>query len=1034
MSHEQITPLHVRSGFSPIRGCQSLEQLISAAAEMGHDHLALTDVNNICAAPRFWRQASEAGLRPIIGAEIRVDNSVNKDAQDHPPSFLKRANLGTQANLAARPTYRGLSDAPGDSTVVALVENDSGYENLCLLLTRIHCDEALDASVAPASLAEFCDGLCLLVDSPASAKAMLAGGVPRKRIFLAVDPGAQTDRQLGRLLRLADACGLAIAASGRAMFATAGDHELAKLLAAIRLGRTIDNVPNGEVPHQGAFLRSGHELARQLTIANLAKAVAGNRAIVRRCEGFRLLPRRNVFPSFETPDGSQARDFLRKLCREGIVSRYGQVEDRIERRLAQELDIIEHRGLVEYFLVVWDIVQYARRRGAPVAGRGSGASSLVAYLLGITNVCPLALDIPFERFLNEHRADFPDLDIDFCWRIRDEVIDYALGRWGKQRTAMVSTHNRFQHRSAFRETAKAFGLSNDQISRLEPADGRLDARLGRIGPLAGRLVGLLHNLSVHPGGIVIAPRGMSRHVPVQSSPKGVPITQYDKDGVEDIGLVKIDLLGNRSLSTIRYACDLIARNRGKAVDIERLPANDAATVSLLRQADTVGCNQIESPAMRHLMLALRPDSIAELMKALALIRPGASNIGMKEEFIRRRLGLSPVPPSIPAIDAILGRTHGVMLYEDDVMLVAAAMMDTNLAEGDRFRKAVQKCRDDARRLALSRQFLSRCVANGIDLDLAKDMWVQMAKFNAYSFCRAHAASYAMLAYTSAYLKAHWPTEYWAACLNNNQSMYHPRVYVEQAKRAGVRFILPDVNRSQAEYSMVGGVIILGLGMVAGLGPVGAENILAARRRGGDFASLTDLLARTRIGRDEARSLVQCGAADALAATRPGLMMELNLFYSLRPHRASGQAAMLASRPTIPDMLDDYSPTRKYAEERKILGVSVRKHIMAWYRPMLGAMVDADSRNLAGRIGRRVRLGGVIEAQRICRTDSGQTMAFLTLDDEWGLFEATLFPSVCAAMGPLESYGPYIIDGIVEKKYGSITVTARQVLTGKTKVA
>ncbi len=1028
MSHEQITPLHVRSGFSAVRGCLSLERLVAAAAEMGHDHLALTDVNNLCAAPRFWRLASEAGLRPIIGAEIRMDGFVNKDANDQLPCSLK------PAGLAAKSTCPGFSDAPWDSNVVALVESDSGYENICRLLTRMHCNEAFDASMAPASLAEFCDGLCLLVDSPASARAMQTGGVPRERIFLAVDPSAQTDRQLGRLLRLADTSGLAIAATGKAMFGSPGDYELAKLLAAIRLGRTIDNVPSGEVPHRNAFLRSGYELARQLTTANLAKAIAGNREIVRRCEGFRLLPRRNVFPSFDPPDGSEARDFLRKLCRDGIASRYGRGDERIERRLARELDLIERRGLSEYFLVVWDIVQYARRRGAPVAGRGSGASSLVAYLLGITNVCPLALDIPFERFLNERRSDFPDLDIDFCWRIRDEVIDYALGRWGKQRTAMVCTHNKFQQRSAFRETAKAFGLSSEQISRIEPADGAMDTRLGRVGQLARRLVGLLHNLSVHPGGIVIAPGGMARHVPVQPSPKGVPITQYDKHGVEDIGLVKIDLLGNRSLSTIRCACDLIARNRGQTVDIERLPADDAATVRLLREADTVGCNQIESPAMRHLMLALRPDSIEELMKALALIRPGASNIGMKEEFIRRRLGLSPVPESIPAIDAILGRTHGVMLYEDDVMLVAAAMMGTGLAEGDHFRKAVQKCRDDTRRLELSRRFISRCVANGIDIDLAKGMWVQMAKFNAYSFCRAHAASYAMLAYTSAYLKAHWPAEYWTACLNNNQSMYHPRVYVEQAKRAGVRFMRPDVNRSQAEYSMARGAIILGLGIVAGLGPGGAGNILATRRRGGDFASLTDMLARTRLGREEARAIVQCGAADALGATRPRLMMELNLFYSLRPHRASGQAAMLASRPTIPDMLDDYNPTRKYAEERKILGVSVREHIMALYRPMLAAMVDADSRNLARLVGQRVQIAGVVEAQRICRTNSGQTMAFLTLDDEWGLFEATLFPSVCAAVGPMESYGPYVIDGIVEKKYGSITVTARRVLTGKAKVA
>jgi len=1033
------------------------ERLVAAAAEMGHGHLALTDVNNLCAAPRFWKLAGEAGLRPIIGAEIRVEG-----AHDYPPCSLKRAGLNTGLPVPGSavsspgcglPVPGSAVSSPGSGfqvpgsavsspnsgfqvpgsavssalSFVALVESDAGYENLCRLLTRVHCDEALSASAGVAALAEMCQGLCLLVDDAASAEAMLDAGIPAGQMFLAVDPAAQTDRQLGRLLRLADERGAPIAAAGKALFAAPGDHELARLLAAIRLGRTIDDVPAGEAPPRGAYLRTGRELAGRLAGASLEQAVAGNRRIVERCEAFRLLPRPSVFPSFEPPDGSDARGFLRKLCRDGIARRYGQSDEATDRRLAAELELIERRGLAEYFLVVWDIVQYARRRNAPVAGRGSGASSLVAYLLGITNVCPLALGIPFERFLNERRTDFPDLDVDFCWRLRDEVIDYALARWGGGRSAMVCTHNMFQERSAFREAAKALGLSDEQITRLRPQDGSLDGRFGRAGSLARGLVGLLHNLSVHPGGIVIAPRGIDRHSPVQPSLKGVRITQYDKDGVEDIGLVKLDLLGNRSLSTIRCACDLIAANRGQVVDIERLPARDGATARLLRSADTVGCNQIESPAMRHLLLALGPDGAAELMQALALIRPGAASIGMKEQFVLRSRGMSAAPPSIPAVDAILAKTHGVMLYEDDVMLVAAAMMNTGLAEGDRFRKAVQKCRDDAGRLELSRQFLSRCAANGIDADLAKLMWVQMAKFNAYSFCRAHAASYAMLAYASAYLKAHWPAEFWTSCLNNNQSMYHPRVYVEQAKRAGVRFLLPDVNRSRAEYSMDRGAVRLGLGMIAGLGPAGADAILGARRQG-DFGSLTDLLARTQMGREQARALVQCGAADALGPSRPGLMMELNMFYSLRPHRASGQAAMLASRPTIPDLPDDYSPTRKYADQRRILGVSVGEHIMALYRPALAAMVDADSRDLARSVGRRIRIAGVVEARRLCRTDSGQTMTFLTLDDEFGLFEATLFPNVHAAAGPLDRYGPYVLDGVVEQQYGSITVTARGVVT------
>jgi DNA-directed DNA polymerase III PolC len=654
------------------------------------------------------------------------------------------------------------------------------------------------------------------------------------------------------LARAARREALPLAALGKAMFGNADEYETARVLAAARCGATWDSVPDEELPHTGAALRSGRELARRL--ADFPDAVRNNRRIAEQCAAFRLLPREAVFPAFDPPDGWDAQAYLRHLCREGIRRRYGRASAEVRQRLEKELGLIERRGFSGYFLVVWDIVQYARRQHVPVAGRGSGASSLVAYLLGITNVCPLAFEIPFERFLNDRRADFPDLDIDFCWRIRDDVIDYTFRRWGDACTAMVCTHNTFQERSAFRETAKAFGLSDDQISRLTPADVDRDERLERIGRLSRRIIGLLHNLSVHPGGIVIAPRGIDRHVPIQPAPKGVMITQFDKNGVKGAGLVKLDLLGNRSLSTIRYACNLIARHEGKVLDVESLPPADAATIRTLQAADTVGCNQIESPAMRHLLRGLQPRSARALMKTLALIRPGAASIGMKETFVRRHRGLEQAPPDLPAVAKVLGNTHGVMLYEDDVMLVAAAMLGSDLAEADRFRKAVQKCRSDTQRLALSREFLARCQANGVDVAYAKRMWVQMAKFNSYSFCRAHAASYAMLAYASAYLKTHYPLEFWVACLNNNQSMYHPRVYVEQAKRKGVRFLLPDVNRSGVEFAIdtdgAGArAVRIALNRIRGLGPASVEAILAARRDR-PFDGLTDCLARTRLGREE----------------------------------------------------------------------------------------------------------------------------------------------------------------------------------------
>ena len=986
----RIAPLHVHSGYSLLRGTMSLEKLVERARSLGHKHLALTDVNNLCGATAFWKLARGAGMSPIVGAELR-------DRRD---------------------------------AVVALVDSDAGYENLCRIITRIQCDEGFRLRGA---LGDFAGGLHILTDD-ASAAACLLESFPRRRLWLSFDPPVQTHARLRELIECSKRLDVPLVASARALLAAPEDCETARLLAAVRTGATFEAVAPDELPRRAALLRSSGELARQL--AEFPEAIANNSLLADRCGRYRLLPRRPVFAVYECPHGLSPREYLRGLCREGMMWRYGGPDAKADRRLRRELALIEEKGFSEYFLVVWDIVQYARRRGAPVAGRGSGAGSLAAYLLGITNVCPLAYDIPFERFLNARREDFPDLDVDFCWRIRDDVIDYAFRRWGRDNVAMVSAHNTFQPRSALRETAKAFGYSDRRISQLKPADLDASPCLRRAAELSGRIRGLPHNLSVHPGGIVISSgrKTIDCHAPLQPSAKGVRIIQYDKHGAEDVGLVKIDLLGNRSLSTIRAACDLAYSRTGRRIDIESLPPDDPATIGILRSADTVGCNQLESPAMRHLLRAIRPARARDVMKVLALIRPGAAGIGMKETFIRRHRGLETAPAGHPAIDAILEDTCGVMLYEDDVMLTAAALVGGDRADGDVFRRAVQKCRTDDERLELSREFLARCRAGGVDVEFAKSLWVQMAKFNAYSFSRAHAGSYAVPAFAVAYLKAHHPVEFWTAALNNNQSMYHPRVYVEQARRMGVHFLLPDVNRSGAEFTAEDDAIRIGLGCVAGLGPAGVRAVLDARESGA-FGHLTECLFRTRLGREEARALILCGAFDFTGRKRPELMLELDMALAARPSENGAwlrsEVPMCIGMPVpvfvmdVPRIPRDYSPTRKYADQRRILGISADKHIMAVHRPRLSGMVNAVSRDLPRRIGRRIRIAGVLEARRTTRTRNGRQMMFMTLDDEFGLFEATVFPGACRAAG-FGTYGPYIVEGRVEEQYDTVTVTTDRI--------
>jgi DNA polymerase III alpha subunit len=792
--------------------------------------------------------------------------------------------------------------------------------------------------------------------------------------------------------------------------ATAGDRvylirnrtgyaNLCRLLTARALGKTHDDLAGLEIRPRGnevwfATAREWrvHRLLsaiRENTLVAHVEGLASPDAYLRaeddEPEGFdwEFLPSPKIFPRDQ---GGMER--LRALCETGLAWRY---PDRPPReRLEHELSVIGKLGYADYFLVVHDIVQYSRERGLPVAGRGSGASSVVSFALGISNVCPVEFDLPFERFLHEGRADYPDIDVDFSWRVRDEVIDHVFRRWGD--VAMVSTHITFQDRSAFREAAKAFGYSDEQVSMLQKRRVEIPDR-ARIEAAARAIHGLPRHLSVHPGGIVLHPAGAA---PMQRAEKGVIVTQYDKDTVEEAGLVKIDLLGNRALSTIRETVEIVERTEGVRLDVERLPV-DEPTVRLLHEARTLGCNQLESPAMRSLVRMMRPSDAKGLMKALALIRPGAASLGMKEAFIRRERGIDPSPDG-----PLLRDTHGIMLYEDDAMIVASALTGLPLAEGDRFRRRVQKLRTDEERLRVSREFLDAAARHGAPTGLAKNLWIQMAKFNEFSFCRAHAASYGVLAWASAWLAAHHPLAHWVGALNNNQGLYDARVYLEQAKREGIRVLLPCVQRSGVEFTVDEGGIRVGFNRIFGI----EEREVAQILEGRPFDSLEDFLARTKISRPSLRALALSGALDWTGLPRPQALMTA---------LAKGTAA-----PPIRDFREE----EKFAHELSILGLSARRHILSYLAPGPRSRV---SRDLAGSRGRRVRLLGIMATARIAVTAKEEPMEFLTLEDEHGLFEAVLFPQVfrrCRSL--IGTLGPYEVAGKVEERYGAVAITAESI--------
>ena len=1046
-------PLVSRSEYSLLQSGTHLVDLVDYAARLGYKSLGLTDVNALYGIVEFQEACARQEIHPVFGSIL-----------DH-----------------------------GPHRIVALIQDQRGYSSLCQILSGIHLDPDLDLIE---TVHEHQTGLILLVADPYLASVLHRRGIQENLWMELIRPTRSQARER-KVLEAARDLNLKLVASGDIHFARPDDFDTYRVLFAIRNNALQTDIKERISLVKDLYLRT--PLRAEALFHDQPDARLNTRRIAETCQ-FNPIATYRIFPRYNVPPDETPISVLYQSCHEGLKRRYRPIPSRTLSRLAHELEIIDRLGFAEYFLVVRDIVSESRRRGVPIAGRGSGASSLVAYVLGITNVCPLKFNLSFERFLNEKRTSPPDLDIDFCWRIRDEIIQSVFDTFGQDRVAMVSTHITLQARSAFRETAKTHGLSEEQVSILRsklpgdfdamwttsvgahntvsnqdkksptwdpgsppqgpagPGDDGLTSRLRGLGRRlfvsvekmikitedARRILDFPQHLSVHPGGIVIGQLPISHHTPLQRAEKGVIISQFDKDSIEPIGLVKIDLLGNRALSTIRETLDRIEDYEGTKPDIETFPDEDPATLDLMQRGDTIGCNQLESPAMRNLLRQVQPQRLRDVMITLALIRPGAASLGMKEEFIKRRRGLSPWQVPHPALDGFLAETYGVMVYEDDAMLVASALTSLTLEDADRFRKSIQKCRDDDERITLSRRFLDHCRQQNVAENVAKDLWIQMAKFNAYSFCKSHAASYALLAYAAAYLKAHYPLPFWVAALNNNQGLYDKRVYIEEAKRRGLPIFHPCVNESDREFSlgsrwnpstpdppkggdslgtrsMIRGIQV-GLDRIRGLSSKSIEQILQERAMR-PFVSLSDLMSRVKLRREEVRSLILSGALDFTLRRRPCLMLELETLFVRLQGSVGTDRLFVPENTEIQPELGDFTEFEKFTTEFEILELSPRRHMLEYIRPSLTDRGLIDSRDLPDHVNQTISLIGILDASRRTTVRTGESMEFITLEDEWGVFECILFPEVYRRYSRLiRSVGPYRIWARVEVQFDSMTLT------------
>ncbi len=772
-----FVPLHLHADWSLLEGASTVDEYVRAVAAMGLSACALTDTNALYGAVPFYKAARAAGVRPIIGAEIA--------------------------------TGENLSSPRGRA--VFLVRSRRGYANLCRIVTSRQLDGTFDLAGAAVERQE---GLTVLSADAAFLRSV-AGRVERLYAEL---PYTLSRRALREIFSTARDLKLPLVATGDVHFVDASRHAAHRVLSAIRVNALVDNLAASAFVPETARLMTLREMEAFYRL--VPEAIANTLKVAESCE-FDFEFGKYRFPHTGVPEGETPFSHLSKIAFEGARERYRPMTPQVVNRLAHELDVIERLNFPEYFLIVEDIVRHARSNGIPIAGRGSAADSLVAYCLGITIVDPIAHDLYFERFMNLSRTDCPDIDLDICWRRRDEVIEYVYRRYGHERVAMISTHVTYQARSAFRDVARVFGLPIEEIDDLskrlphygasdideavrtvpEAADFPVDVEPYRaIVDVAKSIDGYPRHLGVHLGGLVISDEPLTEYLPLQMATKGIVISQYDMGPVEELGLVKMDLLGQRALSVVNEATADASRVYGVSLDPYRLPQDDPQVAALVRRGRTIGGFQLESPAMRNLLQMMRAETKNDLLIGLSLIRPGPAGSGMKEHYVKRRLGLEKPVYLHESMERALAGTYGVMLYQEDILKVAHAVAGFDLAVGDELRKAISKGRSPEAVAALKARFVAGAAERGVGEEAAGLIWEMVSNFAAYSYCKAHATTYAEVSYATMWLKAHYPAQFHAARISNIAGFYHPRVYLEEARRMKVEILGLDVNESEYEFA------------------------------------------------------------------------------------------------------------------------------------------------------------------------------------------------------------------------------------------
>ena len=981
------------------------------------DSLAITDHGVMYGAVEFYQECTKAGIKPIIGCEV----------------YLAK---GSHLDMTEKTRYH----------LILLAENDIGYHNLMKIVSKgqlegFYYKPRVDKDI----LRTYSEGIICL-------SACIAGEVPRlinsgnmdgarrcvqeyidifgkDNYFLEIQnhdiPEEKTAAE--GLRQLAQEFGIGLVATNDLHYVRREDAEAQDVLLCIQTTSNVDDPGRMRFPNDSFYLKSAEEMAE--LFGGYPEALENTCRIADRCN-VKLEFGHLLLPEFPVPDGFDAVSYLRHLCEEALPERYEVVDETVRKRLDFELDIINTMGYACYFLIVWDFINYCRSHDIPVGpGRGSAAGSIVAYLLRITNIEPLRYHLLFERFLNPERVSMPDIDTDFCYVKRNQVLDYVVRRYGQERVSQIITFGTLQARAAVRDVGKALGMSYtsvDEVAKMIPRELgiTLDKALKssndfkrayesrpevkKLVDLARSVEGLPRNAGTHAAGVIIAPRDLRDYVPLQQGSDSGVITQYDKNKVEELGLLKMDFLGLRTLTVIGDCIQFIKETTGETVDIDNIPLHDKETCEMLCRGETACVFQLESAGITKLVMDLAPESFEDLIPLVALYRPGPLGTGMAEDFIAGRHGQRTAEVLHPLMEPILEDTYGVILYQEQVMQITSALAGFTLGQADILRRAMGKKK--AKELdSMRASFIEGAKRlHDIPEELSDRIFSLLQHFAGYGFNKSHSVAYALVAYETAYLKAHWRAQYYAAFLNSVIGDSDKLSwYISVCKNDNIKILAPDVNESGRDFTVLPNKTIrFGLAGIKSTGGAAVEAIISARSEGGPFTSLTDFCCRVNmrvVNKRVVEHLIKSGAMDSFGARRSQLLAVLDQAIDLgaacQRDRANGQLGLFGDDQTFGmeeikmPQLPEIPKQTLLQYEKELLGFYVTDHPLSEYKAVMQRFMPLHQFIGETQVqdNQFVRVAGIISGCTIKTTKSGDTMALLTLEDFTGRFPVIVFP-------------------------------------------